>query len=109
MECRAGTGLVTPPYPDWPSGLCGNIGTLSTTLARLNTDGKLDLNITSTAAGMGGPPVTRHYDDAATIQQDAVDACVWSGIHFRTADEVGCAMGVQVANWVLDHHFEPTK
>jgi hypothetical protein len=96
--------LVTPPYPDWTSGLCGNIGVLSTTLSRLNADGDVDLNITSPAAAE-----TRHYDDAAVIQQDAIDSRVWSGIHFRMADEVGCAMGTQVANWTLDHYFAPTK
>jgi hypothetical protein len=56
--------LVTPPYPDWTSGLCGNIGVLSTTLSRLNEDGDVDLNITSTAA-----IETRHYDDATAIRR----------------------------------------
>ena len=92
--------LVTPPYPDWPSGLCSVIGAVSTALSRLNPDGRVDLTITSAAAG-----VTRHYDDAAVMQQDAIDARVWSGIHFRTADEAGAAIGTQVANWALDHHF----
>jgi hypothetical protein len=94
--------LVTPPYPDWPSGLCGVFGAASTALARLDVDGRLDLNLTSVAAG-----VTRHYDFAADIQQDATDARVFSGIHFRTADEVAIVMGRQVANWAVDHHFAP--
>ena len=94
--------IATPPYPDWPSGLCGVIGAITTTLSRLNADGRVDLNITSAAAG-----VTRHYDDAAVLQQDTIDARVWLGIHFRTADEVGCALGTQVGNWALDHHFAP--
>ncbi len=85
----------------------GVIGALSTTLSRLNADGRVDLNITSTAAGLGGPSVTRHYDDAAVLQRDAIDARVWSGIHFRTADQVGVAIGVQVGNWALDHYFAP--
>jgi len=94
----------TPPYPDWPSGLNGVYGALSTVLSRLNDDGRVDLTIASGTAG-----ATRHYDDAAVIQQDVVDARVWSGIHFRTADEVGRDMGVQVGNWALDHHFQPTN
>ena len=49
--------------------------------------------------------VTRHYDDAADIQQDAIDARVWSGIHFRTADKTGVAIGIRVANWALNHYF----
>jgi hypothetical protein len=95
--------IVTPPYPDWPSGLAGVIGAVSTTLVRL--DGAVDLYITSAAAGAPGLPVTRHYATAAEIQQDVIDARVWSGIHFRTADEVGMAMGIQVGTWTLDHYF----
>lgn len=95
--------LVTPPYPDWPSGLNGVIGAASTVLSQLNADGLVDLNLTSAAAG-----VTRHYDLAADIQQDGIDARVFSGIHFRTADEVAIVMGTQVANWALDHHFAPS-
>lgn len=96
--------LVTPPYPDWPSGLCGVIGAASTALSRLNDDGRVDLNITSTAAG-----VTRHYDHAVDIQHDAVDARVFSGLHFRTADAASITIGTQVANWALDHHFAPAN
>lgn len=96
--------IPTPPYPDWPSGLSGITGALSTTLSRLNAGGQVDLRVTSTAAA-----VTRHYLSAAVMQQDVIDARVWSGIHFRTADEVGAAMGVQVGNWALDHYFAPTK
>jgi hypothetical protein len=102
--------IVNPPYPDWPSGLSGAIGAVSTALSRLNSDGRVDLNITSVAAGPPpNPPVTRHYEDAAVIQQDVIDARVWSGIHFRTADEVGAAMGADVADWALDHYFAPAK
>jgi hypothetical protein len=96
--------IVTPPYPDWPSGLSGVTGALSTTLSRLNPTGVLDLNITSPAAG-----ITRHYDDPAVIQRDVIDARVWSGIHFRTADRTGVGIGIQVGNWALDHYFAPTR
>ena len=95
--------IITPPYPDWPSGLSAVVGAAATTLTRLNDDGRVDLTITSVAAG-----VTRHYDDAETFVRDAIDGRVWSGIHFRTADEVGASIGVRTANWALDHHFEPT-
>ena len=80
------------------------VGAASTALARLSPDGLMDLNLTSAAAG-----VTRHYDVAADIQHDAIDARVFSGIHFRTADEVGATTGTQVANWALDHYFAPAN
>ena len=37
--------IVTPPYPDWPSGLCGVIGAASTVLSQLNPDGRVDLSL----------------------------------------------------------------
>jgi hypothetical protein len=99
------TPLITnPPYPDWPSGLSGVIGALSTTLSRLNPSGQVDLTITSPGTG-----ITRHYDDPAVIQRDVIDARVWAGIHFRTADQTGVEIGIKVGNWALDHYFAPAK
>jgi hypothetical protein len=96
--------ITTPPYPEWPSGLCSVVGATSTALTRLNGNGMLDLTITSAAAGE-----TRNYPTTADIAQSAIDARVWSGIHFRTADEVSIVIGTQVANWTLDHYFQPTN
>ena len=95
--------IGTPPYPDWPSGLCSVVAATSTVLERLNGDGTLDLTITSAAAG-----VTRNYATKALIAEDAVSARVWSGIHFRTADEVSIDIGTNVANYVLNNYFRPT-
>src|SRR5262245_17276465 len=55
--------IGTPPYPEWPSGLSSVTGALSTSLTLMN--GAVDLFITSTAAGLPGPPLTRHYQTAA--------------------------------------------
>ncbi len=98
--------VTTPPYPDYPSGLTPVVGALSAVLSRLLDDGKVDLNISSVAAGLPGPPITRHYEFAADLNQDVIDARVWSGIHFRIADTVGIEMGKKVADWALDHYFE---
>jgi hypothetical protein len=95
--------IGTPPYPDWPSGLCSVVGAVSTTLERLNGDGTLGLTITSAAAGE-----TRTFVVKDDITDSAVDARVWSGIHFRTADEVSIDIGTEVANYTLDHYFQPT-
>ena len=44
---------------------------------------------------------------AAHCCQDVVDARVWLGIHFRTADTTSREMGRQLAAWTLDHYFQP--
>ena len=38
---------------------------------------------------------------------EVIDARVYSGIHFRTADEVGARQGRQVARFVLTHALPP--
>lgn len=95
--------ITTPPYPDWPSGLTSVVGATGMVLERLY--GTVDLNITSMAADAGPQP--RHYADRATFNQDAINARVWSGIHFRFADTAGSTIGTNVANYVVDNYFQP--
>jgi hypothetical protein len=97
--------LVTPPYPDFVSGYSGVTGALTRSLQKTLDTGQLDLTLTSTAPGFTG--VTRHYEHAGDLNQTVVDARVWLGIHFRFADTAGLKMGQRVANWVLDHAFQP--
>ena len=95
--------LPTPPYPDYTSGLTTIMGAATRALTGVHDLGgdRIDLNITV----MG---VTRHYETASQLQQEAIDARVWSGIHFRTADVVGNEAGTQVGDWALDNYFQPT-
>ena len=94
--------LATPPYPDYTSGLTTFMGAVTHALTRVLDLGgdRIDVNIT--VAG-----VTRHYEFASQLNQDAIDARVWSGIHFRTADVVGNQVGAQVGDWALDNYFQP--
>ena len=95
--------LTTPPYPDYTSGLTTFMGAVTRALTGVLDPGgdRIDVNIT--VAG-----VTRHYEFASQLNQDAVDARVWSGIHFRTADLAGNESGTQVGEWALDNYFQPT-
>jgi hypothetical protein len=94
--------VPTPPYPEYVSGFNGVTGAFTGSLSRILGSGNLDLNITSPTAG-----VTRHYATASALNRDGIDGRVWLGIHFRTADEVAIDMGTQIANWGLDHYFQP--
>jgi hypothetical protein len=92
----------TPPYPEYVSGYSGVVGAFTEALSgALRTD-HLNLTLISTSA----PGVTRHYDSAAALNQDVVDARVWLGIHFRFSDTLGLEMGQQVASYGLASHFE---
>ena len=91
--------LPAPPYPEWPSGLCSVISAISTSLQHL-TGG---VNITMGTAAVG----YRTWTSKATLDTTAVDARVWSGIHFRTSDVVAIRIGTASANYILDRYFAP--
>src|SRR5215471_2962472 len=94
--------IATPPYPEYPSGYNAVAATVSRSLADVFHTQNLNLTLTSTAV-----PDVRHYDSGAALRQDVVDARVWLGIHFRTADTVSRNLGIRLADWVLDHYFQP--
>lgn len=77
--------LVTPPHPDYLSGHTTVTGAVVRTLTGILGTPHLDLTFSSEATG-----TTRHYDRAARLNGDMIDARVWGGIHFRTADIDGC-------------------
>ena len=95
--------ITTPPYPEYPSGYNAFNSTVAHGLENLFQTRHLQLTLTSTAV----PGVQRHYDCGGPLLQDVVDARVWEGIHFRTADIAARDMGERLAAWTLDHYFHP--
>ena len=95
--------LPTPDYPEYPSGYNAFISTVTHGLENLFQTRHLQLTLTSTAV----PGVQRHYDSGSALRQDVVDARVWLGIHFRSADTAARDLGRQLAAWTLDHYFQP--
>jgi hypothetical protein len=63
----------------------------------------LQLTLTSTAA----PNLPRQYDSGSVLRQDVVNARIWLGIHFRYGDTAARDLGVRLADWTLDHYFQP--
>jgi hypothetical protein len=94
--------LANPNYPDYVSGYNAFAASFSGALQGL-FGRHLDLALTSMAA----PGVTRSYDSGAALRGDVVNARVWLGIHFRSADAAARDLGVSLASWTLDHYFQP--
>jgi len=93
----------TPNYPEYPSGYNAFNSTVSHGLENLFQTRHLQLTLTSAAA----PGVQRYYDRGNALVQDVVDARVWLGIHFRTADTAAKEIGRQLTAWTLDRYFQP--
>jgi PAP2 superfamily len=92
--------ITNPPYPEHPSGHTGLSGSIVKTLQQFfGTDriGWVDTNI----AGL-----TRDFTRFSAAIEEIVDARVWSGIHFRTADEQGERIGRQVARYRDGRYFQ---
>ena len=51
----------------------------------------------------------RHYDSGRALRADVVNARVWLGFHFRTADIASRDLGLRLTQWTLDHYFQPTE
>jgi hypothetical protein len=98
--------ITTPPYPDYASGLTAVMAAAGRALAGVQDlgPGGIDLRMTSTAAGE-----TRHFTTKGQLTRQVVDARVWSGIHFRTADRVGADMGTLIARQAMGRFFEPVR
>jgi hypothetical protein len=52
------------------------------------------------------PRPYKRFSDAA---QDVIDARIYEGIHYRTADVVGVRTGSQVANWAFAHFLRSVE
>jgi hypothetical protein len=94
------TALIgAPPYPDHPSGLtafgCSVVDTMQHFYGRDRA--------TFTGTTLGG--VTRTFTSFSQVCADIEDARVWSGIHFRFADDEAAKIGRRVAHWGNRHAF----
>ena len=97
--------LVTPAYPDYSSGY--NVLTAAFTggLTELFHSNHLKITLISTAV----PGASRFYATGSALRGDVVNARVWLGIHFRTADVVSRDLGLRLTDWALDRYFKPAK
>jgi hypothetical protein len=97
--------LSTPGFPDHPSGhSCVTGATLDVMQDFFGTD-RIAFDIVSSRF----PTQPRHYERFSQALQEVVDARVWGGIHFRTADTQGARLGKKVARWERRHYFQPTR
>lgn len=95
--------FATPPHPEYTSGHSTNSSAMATILELLFEDNP-GAPIVVTISG-----ITRQWDTFSAGVNEVIDARVYSGIHFRTADEVGARTGRQVARFVSAHALRPCR
>ena len=97
--------LPLPPYADEPSGAnCFFSGLMNSAKAFFGSDSAEFDVVSPGLAGVAGSGSTRHYSHFTDVIPDVIEARILGGLHFRTADVNGAALGRSVADYV-DRNF----
>ena len=94
--------LVTPAHPEFPSAHSTISSAAVTVLA-----GFFGVETRFTVDSSAFPGVTRTFGSFSAALDELADARVFGGIHFRTACEVGQALGRKAGKYVLRHSCQP--
>jgi hypothetical protein len=101
------TPLITAPYPDHTSGHLGHDGVHTGVLRMFFGDAPAGgYQITSSAVNPGGP-ATRTFTSFNQALEEIVEARIWAGLHFRTADVQARQAGTNIANFAAANYFQP--
>ena len=92
--------VVTPPFPDHTSG--HTCSTSAIMLALRTFFGRDDLSFSAFSADSG---TTRSFTSFSQALAEVVEARIWAGVHFRSADVQGVQIGTRVARDVLAREF----
>jgi hypothetical protein len=94
--------LFTPPFPDHPSAhSCASSAIVHSVQEFFGTD-KIPFSAFSPRTR-----TTRSFVRLSDALKEVIDARVWGGIHFRTADVQGAVLGKKVAHYMSKHYFQP--
>src|SRR5215218_555549 len=101
------TPLISAPYPDNPSGHLGLDSSHTTVLRMFFGNAPAgDYEITTSFVNPGGP-ATRTFISLSQAVDEVIEARIWAGLHFRTADVQAVQLGTNVANYAAANYFEP--
>jgi len=96
-----GPPLITPPYPDHSSG--ANAYASSSMQALTLFFGTDDMPFYATSSRFPGEQ--RPFSRFSDLRKEVIEARIWAGIHFRTADVQAAGLGVDVARYVYTRYF----
>ena len=94
--------FTTPAFPEHPSGHTCISGAVVETLQDFFGTDRISFSTFSTFSSS-----TRSFDRFSEAIKEIIDARVWAGIHFRTADVQGSVIGRKVAHLLEKQYFGP--
>jgi PAP2 superfamily len=94
--------FATPAFPEHPSGHTCLSGAVVETLQDFFGTDKIAFDAFSSFS-----QTSRSFERFSEAIKEIIDARVWAGIHFRTADVQGAVLGKKVARYLREHYFQP--
>jgi len=101
--------LTTPNHPEYP----GAHGAITSAMAQMfatflgtNQIG-LDIHGFDPAGPPGNLNAVRHFTKPSDLRREIINARLWAGLHYRFSSVAGVTLGRQVANYDLNHAFQP--
>jgi hypothetical protein len=95
------TPLLTAPYPEHPSGHLA-LDTPAIRVLQMFFGNNTSFGVTSSR--FGGE--TRNFTSFSAPLDEIVEARIWGGLHFRTADVQSVTLGDNIFNYMTDHYFQ---
>ncbi|GAA2469348.1 vanadium-dependent haloperoxidase [Winogradskya humida] len=96
--------LITPPFPDYTSGHACSTSAIMYALRRFFGRDAIPFSAYSADSG-----TTRSFPSFSAALAEVVEARIWGGVHYRTADVQGSVIGTGVARYVLDREFQKRR
>jgi hypothetical protein len=96
-----GPALITPPYPDHPSGATAYASASMHALASFFGTDELTFYATSSRF----PGEQRIFQRFSDLTNEVLEARIWAGIHFRNPDVQAANLGREVERYIHTHWF----
>ena len=90
----------TPPHPEYLSGHSTNSSAMASAMMLLFGD---EPGAPIIATSPTNPGFERHWERLSEGIDEVIEARIYSGIHYRSADEEGAEVGRKIARFVVSH------
>jgi hypothetical protein len=102
------TALITAPYPEWTSGH-NCLDAAHVTVLRLffgDVPAGGSFQITSASTFLTTEEKVRTFDTFSQALSELIEARIWAGLHYRSADVAGQLLGGNVARYGIANYFQ---